>query len=257
MIVVPELLHIWHYQAPPSRSHMPRTITEGRQDVELFIKGRGFFELEQQVLEVTEGSVLWHQSGDTTIYKTDVEQPYACIVVAFRDDGAPPVPRASQWLDRATYQEFIDQILTEYYSQSPDLHKLACYIYGQLYWNCQSPLGSLQQQNKRIREIQLLMDWIEQHFMEPIRLELLAELSGISLPHLHTVFKQHTGQSPYQYIQARRLKEAKILLVSTPLSVKEIATKSGFRDVGHFCRVFKQSVGVTAQSFRLQHMDIR
>lgn len=256
MIVVPELLHIWHYQAPPSRSHMPRTITDGRQDVELFIGGRGFFELEQQVLEVTEGCVLWHQPGETTLYKTDVEQPYACIVVAFRDDGIRPVPRASQWADRASFQSFIDQVLTEYYSERPDLHKLACFIYGQLYWHCQTPLEN-QHQHRRRRDIQRLTDWIEQYFPQPIRLGQLAELVGVSLPHLHALFKQHTGLSPYQFIQARRLKEAKILLASTSLTVKEIASRSGFRDVGHFCRVFKQAVGVTAQSFRMQHMDKR
>ncbi|MDF2921210.1 MAG: hypothetical protein K0R57_124 [Paenibacillaceae bacterium] len=257
MIVVPELYQIWHYQAPRGGSHVPRVIEEGQQDIEIFVSGRGFFEHEGSLIEATTGTVLWHIPGDTTIYMRDPESPYACIVVTLLDQSARPLPRISQWTDRTSFRPFIDRILTEFHSESPDLKKLACYIYGQLYWHCQAPVDTSHTNSKRNREMKRVTDWIEEHYAEDIHLEQLAGLSGVSLPHLHTLFKQYADKTPYQFIQARRLQEAKILLASTLLPVKEVAARSGFRDVGNFCRVFKQSSGATAQEFRLQHMDNR
>lgn len=258
MIPIPELLQIWHYQAPKSRNHLPRIIPEGRQDIEIFVSGRGFFEHEGRLVEVTPGTVLWHRSGDTTIYLTDLDDPYACIVAGFEGDhDGSPVPRVSQWKDRALFQGFIDQILTEFHGANPDLRKLACYIYGQLYWQCQPLFETAHTNGKMNRAIKQVTDWIEGHFAEDLNLEQLSDRAGISIPHLHTLFKRVTTLSPYQYIQARRLQEAKILLASTPLPVKTIALKSGFRDIGNFCRVFKQNYGMTAQAYRRQHMDTR
>lgn len=257
MIPVPELRHISTYQAPKARNHMPRIIPAGRQDIEIFVAGRGFFEHEGRLVEVTPGMVLWHNPGDTTIYKTDLEDPYACIVVGFRDEVERPVPRLSRWKDRASFQSFVDQILTEYLGDRPDMDKLACYIYGSLCWQCQPLPASTQAPLKRSPELQRMIDWIERHYAENIDLEQLSDLAGISIPHLHTLFKQYTGDTPYHYIQARRLKEAKLLLASSSLAVKAIARQCGFRDVGNFCRVFKQSAGMTAQAFRLQHLESR
>lgn len=257
MIEIPELHHIWHYQAPRSRSHMPRIIPKGRQDVEIFLSGRGFFEQDGRLYEVAAGTVLWHKAGETTIYMADLEDPYACLVVAFEDGHERPVPRISQWKDRASFRGFIDQILAEFLSITSDRRKLACYIYGQLNWQCQAPFDSIHSPHKRNSEMKRITDWIDSHFADNVDLGQLSDLAGISIPHLHTLFKKFTNRSPYQFIQARRLQEAKVLLASTPLAIKEIAHRCGFRDVGNFCRVFKQNNGLTAQEFRLQHLDTR
>jgi AraC-like DNA-binding protein len=258
MILIPELLQIWHYQAPRTRNHLPRIIPENRQDIEIFVSGKGFFEQEGRLVEVTAGTVLWHKSGDSTLYMTDLEDPYACIVVGFQADKyGIPVPRISQWKDRDLFQSFIDQILTEFHRVNPDMRKLACYIYGQLYWQCQALLET-EHTNKRINLIiKRVTEWIEEYFMEDIDLQQLSDIAGISVPHLHTLFKKVTTKSPYQFIRSRRLQEAKILLASTSLPIQEIAIKSGFRDMGTFCKGFKQSTGLTAQDYRIQHLDTR
>jgi AraC-like DNA-binding protein len=256
MFYVPELIHIWHYQAPSNRDHMPRIIPEGRQDIEIFISGKGYFEHENRMVEITPGSILWHKPGDQTIYMTDLDEPYECIVIALQDEPGHPKARVSQWTDRDLLPGFIEHILAEYHSENPDMRKLACYIYGQLNWQCKAP-EEITQTNKRNVEMKWVVDWVEGHFNEDIDLKKLSAVARISIPHLHTLFKRFTGKTPYQYIQARRLQESKILLASTRLTVKEVAIKSGFRDVGNFCRVFKQCIGVTAQEYRLQHMDRR
>jgi len=257
MRYIPELLYMWYYKAPEGKKHMPRIIPQGQQELEIFFSGRGFFEHEDRLLQVVCGTILWHSTGDKTIYLNDLENPYECIVVAFKSENGSIMPRVSYWADRVLLQQFISNILNEYHKEYPDMTKLSYYIYGQLYWHSKAVEDKIPLNEKRGLEIQKVMDWIEKHFFENINMDNLSEVADISVPHFHALFKKFTGKTPYQFIQARRLQEAKILLASTRLSVKEITLKSGFHDMGNFCRVFKHNNGITAQEYRLQHTDKR
>ncbi|MBU3191021.1 AraC family transcriptional regulator [Clostridium bowmanii] len=257
MINIPELLYIWYYKAPKIKNHTPRIIPQGQQEVEIFFSGRGFFEYEDSLLQVVSGTILWHTPGDKTIYMNDLEHPYECIVVAFKYENIRNMPRVSHWTDKSLLQQFISDILNEYHKDCPDMTKLACYVYGQLYWQSKAPGKKLPLHEKRSIEIQRVIDFIEKHFAENINIDNLSQVADISVPHFHALFKKFTGNTPYQFIQARRLQESKILLASTRLSVKEITLKSGFHDIGNFCRVFKHNNGVTAQEYRLRYTDKR
>lgn len=91
---------------------------------------------------------------------------------------------------------------------------------------------------------------IEAHFREPLRLEALAELIYVSPGYLSHAFKAYAGYSPKQYISVKRLQEAKRLLLTTNLSVADIARQSGFMDGNHFIRSFKKQFGLPPRQFR-------
>ena len=81
---------------------------------------------------------------------------------------------------------------------------------------------------------------------------LLAELYGEgnvknqAERYLHAVdeFEKLYGVTPIKYINALKLSRAKELLSSGMYSVSEAAYHSGFSDVSHFSRFFKEHVGV-------------
>ena len=54
---------------------------------------------------------------------------------------------------------------------------------------------------------------------------------------------------PAKYIQTYRINKAKELLVSTPLSLEEIAVKVGFANSSYLCKVFKTTTGMTPLAF--------
>jgi AraC-like DNA-binding protein len=100
------------------------------------------------------------------------------------------------------------------------------------------------------RALQRVREYIEEHLVENIELETLAEVAGLSKWHFARAFKQSVGTPPHCYLIQRRLERAKGLLAETDLSLAHIALKSGFSDQSHFSRRFRMFIGVTPRSFR-------
>ena len=57
------------------------------------------------------------------------------------------------------------------------------------------------------------------------------------------------------YLTNLRMEKAKKLLLSTPLSVAEVAERSGYGDYRVFSKVFKKSEGVTPAQYRRDFLD--
>lgn len=56
-----------------------------------------------------------------------------------------------------------------------------------------------------------------------------------------------------KYINSKRIEHAKELLVTTELSVKEIAGMVGVLDDNYFSRLFRKTVGISPLEFRNQN----
>lgn len=91
--------------------------------------------------------------------------------------------------------------------------------------------------------------FIEEHYTEPISAGDIAEQVNISLYHFIREFKKHTGFTPYEYLTKFRLSKAKYLL-SSDISVAEIAEAIGFPNPSTFIRVFKSTENVTPNKYR-------
>ena len=91
---------------------------------------------------------------------------------------------------------------------------------------------------------------VEEKLADNIRLVELAEAAGMSVFHFAKMFKKSTGQSPYQYVMARRIETAKQLLRNQAMSVLEVSVRTGFVDQRHFTKVFRRKIGVSPTEFR-------
>ncbi len=89
--------------------------------------------------------------------------------------------------------------------------------------------------DKRIEEI---VNYIHANHADNITLDMLANRSGYSKSRFASIFKSVVGYSPMQYLNMIRLSNAADLLLSTKLSIREIATACGFGDPLYFSRAF-------------------
>lgn len=73
---------------------------------------------------------------------------------------------------------------------------------------------------------------------------------NLSVSRFRHLFKSETGMSPVQYVKTLKLKKAKELLETTPLSIKQIMAEVGIRDKSNFCRDFKKTYGLSPIKYR-------
>lgn len=95
-----------------------------------------------------------------------------------------------------------------------------------------------------------LQQIIEKYYTSAISLENLAAISGRSLSSFKRDFKRIYNAAPATWLRQKRLTKAKELLESTELPVSEICFETGFENVSHFSRVFKQYYGNSPTFYR-------
>lgn len=86
-------------------------------------------------------------------------------------------------------------------------------------------------------------DYLRQHFQEPVTVDSLAALCGMSISGFHSHFKKITTMSPLQYQKSLRLMEVKRLIVQENRSAGEAAFQVGYESPSQFSREYKRTFG--------------
>ncbi len=97
-----------------------------------------------------------------------------------------------------------------------------------------------------------VMDYVQFHIHEPITLETLAQVCGVTPQRIGQVFTPAVGLSPMRYLTQQRLSSAKMMLACTPERVTDIAQLCGFSSPHSFAVVFKRHFGVSPSQYRRQ-----
>ena len=91
-----------------------------------------------------------------------------------------------------------------------------------------------------LRDVQPILAHAVEHLDEDSSLAVLAERAGMSPWHFHRTFSAVAGETPKQVIQRLRLGRAAGLLLSTRLTILDIALTCGFQSHEVFCRAFRR-----------------
>ncbi|MEK3738494.1 MULTISPECIES: helix-turn-helix transcriptional regulator [Paenibacillus] len=95
-----------------------------------------------------------------------------------------------------------------------------------------------------------ITEWTRIHASEPLTVAIIADKFNYNKDYLARLFKQHTSMGPLEYIHSVRVTKAKELLTRTALSVREIATETGFTDDKYFMRLFRKYENMTPTQYR-------
>lgn len=77
-----------------------------------------------------------------------------------------------------------------------------------------------------------------------------SKATGYSPPQFRRLFHEWVGCSPQEYLNQRRIEEAKHLLETTHLPAGMVAEYVGFHSLSHFTRFFKKQVGTTPRQYQ-------
>lgn len=95
-----------------------------------------------------------------------------------------------------------------------------------------------------------ILDYIEHHYMEPLKLETIAPLFGYNSSYLGKLFSQKAGMSFNTYLDNLRIRHATELLSQTDMKVYEIAARVGYKNVDYFHQKFKKIMNESPAKFR-------
>ena len=98
--------------------------------------------------------------------------------------------------------------------------------------------------------VRAAIDLIEGNITEPLRVPEIARHAGISQRQLERQFNQAIGCSVVQFGMLLRLQHARVLLISTDLSVREISAASGFNSLSHFAYAFRKCFNRRPSEYR-------
>jgi AraC family transcriptional regulator len=100
------------------------------------------------------------------------------------------------------------------------------------------------------RQLMQVLDYINDHLEQDIKLADLAALLGMSQFHFCHLFKRTIATTPYQYLLQQRIERAKQLLKQTDQPILEIALQCGFNNHSHLSQQFRRLTGMTPKAFR-------
>ncbi len=92
--------------------------------------------------------------------------------------------------------------------------------------------------------------WLDQHYQSPVSLSEVAAVACLSERQLNHLFKQCYDKTPLQYLTEKRMQQARDLLVSTHLSVQQIAEQVGYTSLAAFSDRFRQYFGRSPRHYR-------
>lgn len=105
------------------------------------------------------------------------------------------------------------------------------------------------------RTITGITKYLQEHLAEDLSLSVLAEEFHLNPQYISQLFKNEIGVNFLTYLTNIRMEKAKKLLLSTSLSVAEVAEKSGYGDYRVFTKVFKKSEGITPSQYRRDFLE--
>lgn len=92
-------------------------------------------------------------------------------------------------------------------------------------------------------------DYISENISKDLKVYLLADYFQVDSKYLARRFKKETNETIKNYINRKKVEEAKRIIQSSHMSLIDIATNLSFNDQSHFTKVFKEYAGITPKQY--------
>lgn len=235
----------------------------------LITKGKGVFTINGTQFPAEPGKIFFFSPGMIVERKTDPDHPIEYYFLRFH--YTETYEEKEQWITRSAEESPFP--LQGMYSiqNTPQL----IYLMEQLFalWKRRGHMTAMRRKivlqeffltlindfrsQKIVGDttsvIEFTQDYMISHYQEPLTLESLAQMAGLSVSHYSRLFKKYIGYSPIDYLTHLRMDRAKELLVLSDFKLKSIANSVGYTDEFYFSRIFKKIVGVSPREYAKKH----
>ena len=227
-----------------------------------FFDGEGTVTCNENTFPVKKGDLVFINPSEIHTYTPDTTLSFCCILLYpwfFSDieyDGRILIENCIRQDEFA--KECIDKILNANDSAEPfsDMvlkglaYTLTAYLMRNYAVSEMTKKDTVQQRAK-LKRAETILYYIHNHYHEKITSKTLADLCYMSESHFCRFFKKTFGKTPLTYINDYRIEKACEMLLSSSISITEIALSTGFEDINYFSRSFRKQKGTSPSQFRM------
>lgn len=239
-------------------------------------RGAGHLVLNRRMYPIESGTILFFQPFQLHRLHFDVDEhsPYERTILTFEPSSFEPYfkmfPSSHRFFDHMWKDDlpspmfrmgsdtsFIDAVLERFHDKLADTEEEnlleGCALMIMLimdYLGSIGDSGSIQGPPRTERHAEKIMQWIEKHYTEPFELDELARAMHLSKHHVSHLFRSETGSTITDYLIARRIRQACLLLKMEADSIEHIGARVGIPNFAYFCRLFKKMTGLTPNQYR-------
>ena len=201
---------------------------------------------DKRSFKASAGDILYLSEG--AVYKMDVLSRYDFICVNFFFDSDSS-RRSDVFKPRDTAKcenLFFKLWRSSSGSSLADKMSIAYKIYAALLSSRMTAYVKGDAREKILEAISLMTA----EMGETVTVAEIAARAGVSEVYFRRLFRSVTGSSPAKYMINYRVERAKELLIEDYLTLEEISERCGFSSISYFCRIFKDTTGMTPGEFR-------
>lgn len=242
------------------RFHEIFCITEGRCSV---LIGRRIYRLQAGDMAVIPARTLhktdYLSDGPHTKFVVSLTKETAAEIDGFLGEQLTPMCLQAGSVTIPTQRReaiylLLGRMLYEQENQPPHAHSVAkaclCELLTSLLRYRAQEAEHDGTPDEGMERIHRVTGYLYEHLGEEITLPHLAAHFAVSPSHLSRTFKQATGFGLREYLVNLRIQRACELLLSTTLSITDIADKCGFNDSNYFGDAFRKAIGVSPRDYR-------
>lgn len=95
-----------------------------------------------------------------------------------------------------------------------------------------------------------VVNYVNENYQSNIELTAICEELGYNHHYVGRCFKKQMGRTFTEYVHKIRIKKACFFLLSTTMSIAQVANSVGYQNITYFYRIFKEQTGTDPKSFR-------
>ena len=221
-------------------------------EILLFVEGEGTVYLENAPLSFSEGDICVIDSGELHRVESGAggKCTYYCLIVdsefcekqGLAHEDVRFVKKIRDDALAGKYNEVAEAFARNDDYRIPALKgAVLTFMVNLLRTYGEAGRHSVPQENESIRRV---IRYIRSHYAEPMEVDALASLAGISKFHFLREFKRVTGQTVVTYINNLRVERAVRMLNEGNTTVAAVAAASGFASHAYFSKTFYRLRGV-------------
>jgi len=214
-------------------------------EILFYTGGSGIVTVGTEKVPFAPGTIVFMPRGVEHAERGDGE--FACIYLHFRNYACRPghVPQYRD--DSSGSAETIARMLNrEYHLKQPNCQRVTQELLDLLLlyfrrWDRARPLSPLVEELRAV----LVDNLHDPDFDVAAALERMPVFSE----HVRRVFARETGRTPLQYLLDLRVDEARRLLATNTLNVKQVSHRVGMMDPFYFSRIFRKATGIAPREY--------